>query len=148
MDSSKNKSDNDKRTDRRQRPTPLVSKYTFRGRRKTARRGEEKYNYYVDRLGFRTWLAIGIVIFLSVTDSLFTLYFLNRGFQEANPVMDLAILLGTPVFIVAKYLLTIFGILILALHKNFRYVKFLITVIILLYTFLNVYHIWLYINHV
>lgn len=132
-----------RKEDRRKRPTPFLSKYTFVGRRRAARREEEHYNYYVDRLGAKIWIIILIIVLLSITDSIFTLYFLAKGFREANPVMNYAIFLGKPTFIISKYIFTIIGILVLALHKNFRFVKELIALIIIFYISLDVYHIWL-----
>jgi hypothetical protein len=130
--------------DRRKNPTPFLSKYTFIGKRRASRRGDEKYNYYVDRLDKKAWIATVIIVFLSVTDSIFTIYFLSRGFREINPLMNIAILTGKPAFIILKYLFTITGILVLGLHKNFRFVKELIGFIIALYLFLNIYHLWLF----
>lgn len=136
----------EKRGERRKRPTPFLSKYTFIGRRRTARRKEEQYNYYVDRLGGKVWGVIFFIIVLSITDSIFTLHFLKRGFREINPLMDIAILIGKPAFILSKYIFTIIGILVLCLHKNFRFVKELITLMITFYILLNAYHIWLFIR--
>lgn len=129
--------------DRRRRPTPFLSKYTFIGRRRTARREEEQYNYYIDRLGGKVWAIICIIIILSISDSLFTLHFLTKGFREVNPLMNVAIIIGKPAFIIAKYIFTIIGVLVLGLHKNFRFVKELIAIIITFYVLLNAYHIWL-----
>ncbi len=134
----------ERKEDRRKRPTPFISRYTFRGRRRASRRGEEKHNYYVDRLGSRVWWVIGVVVLLSVIDSIFTLYFINKGYQEVNPVMNIAIIIGKPTFIIFKYLLTILGILVVGMHKNFILVKPLMALIIAMYTFLNCYHIYLF----
>jgi hypothetical protein len=132
------------RGDRRKRPTPFLSRYTFVGRRKETRRAEEQYNYYIDRLSARVWAIITLIIFLSVTDSLFTIYFLARGYREVNPLMNVALIIGKPVFITSKYIFTIIGVLVLGLHKNFYFVKGLIGLIIALYLFLNCYHLWLF----
>lgn len=136
----------ERKGDRRKRPTPFLSRYTFVGRRRKSRRGDETYNYYVDRLGSNVWGAISVIIILSISDSLFTLYFLSRGFREVNPLMDVAILIGKPVFIISKYIFTIIGILVLGLHKNFIFVKELIILMITFYTLLNAYHIWLFVR--
>lgn len=136
----------ERKADRRKRPTPFLSKYTFVGRRRESRRGDEKYNYYVDRLGGRVWVVILIIIILSISDSLFTLHFLKKGFREVNPLMNIAILIGKPAFIISKYIFTIIGILVLGLHKNFRFVRELMILIITFYVLLNTYHIWLLIR--
>lgn len=136
----------ERKGDRRRRPTPFISKYTFVGRRRAARRAEERYNYYVDRLGGRVWSVIVIVFILSIIDSMFTIYFLNRGYYEMNPLMNVALFIGKPVFILLKYVFTVIGILILGMHKNFRYVKLLISLIVVFYILLNSYHIWLWLS--
>lgn len=136
----------ERKGDRRKRPTPLLSRYTFIGRRRAARRTDERYNYYVDRLGGKVWIIIVIIILFSITDSLFTLHFLEKGFREVNPLMNVAILIGEPVFILSKYIFTIIGILVLGLHKNFRFVKELMALIITFYILLNTYHIWLFVR--
>lgn len=136
----------ERKGDRRKRPTPFLSKYTFIGRRRAARRVDERYNYYVDRLGGKVWVIIGIIILLSITDSVFTLHFLRKGFHEVNPLMNVAILIGKPAFILSKYIFTIIGILVLGLHKNFRFVKELMALIITFYILLNTYHIWLFVR--
>lgn len=129
--------------DRRKNPTAFFSEYTFCGRRCAMRRADEQYNYYVDRLGGRAWVVIAVVIISSIIDSLFTIYFLNKGFLEVNPIMNVAVFVSKPFFIVFKYTITIIGILIIAIHKNFRYVKILMAVIIAMYTILNMYHVYL-----
>lgn len=134
------------REDRRKKPTPFLSRYTFVGRRRAARRGREKHNYYVDRLGGRVWAIICLITALSVIDSIFTVYFIDKGFTEINPLMNIAIFIGKPVFCVFKYALTAIGILVLAIHKNFRYVKILIAFIVIFYMLLNLYHIYLLAN--
>lgn len=136
----------DRKGDRRKRPTPFLSRYTFIGRRRTSRRDDEKYNYYVDRLGSKVWVVILIIIVFSISDSLFTLHFLKKGFREVNPLMNIAILIGKPAFILSKYIFTIIGILVLGLHKNFKFVTELMVLIITFYVLLNTYHIWLFIR--
>ena len=132
--------------DRRARPTPIISKFTFTGRRYGGRRSNDKHNYYADHLGVKTWAVIGLVILLSVIDSLFTVYFLDHGLQEMNPLMALATARGISVFMAVKYLFTAAGILLLAFHKTFFLVKPLIALIIILYVLLNSYHLWLFLN--
>lgn len=136
----------ERNSDRRKRPTPFLSRYTFKGRRTGQRREQEKYNYYVDRIGIRAWIIIGVISTLSVIDSIFTIYFLRKGFIEVNPLMNIAIITGKPIFLLSKYALTVAGILVLALHKNFWFVKELITLILVMYLLLNTYHIWLFTN--
>ena len=136
----------DRKNDRRKKPTPFLGKYTFVGRRRFNRRNVENLNYYVDRLDKKTWVAIFTIIVLSVIDSIFTLYFIRHGFREVNPIMNFAIIIGEPIFIIIKYTLTIIGILALGLHKHFKYVNILISILVIFYLLLNIYHTWLFIN--
>lgn len=136
----------ERKGDRRRHPTPFLSRYTFTGRRRTARRNSERYNYYIDRIGWKVWTIIVIVFILSVSDSLFTIHFLRKGYLEINPLMNVAILIGKPVFILSKYILTVTGILVLGLHKNFILVRELMVLIIIFYILLNSYHIWLFVR--
>lgn len=137
----------ERKGDRRKHPTPFLSRHTFVGRRRATRRADERYNYYVDRLGGKFWGVIGIIFILSIIDSIFTIHFLTKGFHEINPLMNVAILIGKPVFIISKYIFTVIGILVLCMHKNFRFVKPLILLIIIFYVLLDIYHIWLFIKN-
>lgn len=134
----------DRKEDRRKKPTPFISRYTFVGKRRANTREEEQVNYYVDRLGAKVWGVVLVVVVLSVIDSIFTLYFLSKGYQEANPVMFKALVIGKPFFIVSKYILTILGIVIIGLHKNFIFVKSIMILIIAMYVVLNCHHLWLF----
>ena len=132
------------RVDRRNRPTPFLSRYTFWGRRKAHRRTEDpQANYYVDRVGGRYWGVIILIIILSVIDSLFTLYHLKRGYREINPLLN-AFLFHNNYFLGIKYLLTVIGIISLALHKFFIFVRELIVLLIILYIALDIYQVVLY----
>jgi len=132
------------RVDRRRRPTPFISRYTFWGRRKAHRRTEDpQANYYVDRVGGKYWAVIILIIVLSVMDSLFTLYHLKRGYREINPLLN-AFLFHNYYFLGIKYLLTVIGIISLALHKFFIFVRELIILLIILYIALYIYQVVLY----
>ena len=133
-----------KRVDRRKRPTPFISRYTFWGRRKAHRRTEDpQANYYVDRVGGKYWVVILLIIVLSVMDSLFTLYHIKRGYREINPLLN-AFLFHNYYFLAVKYVLTVIGIISLALHKFFIFVRELIVLLIILYIALDIYQVILY----
>lgn len=130
--------------DRRKRPTPFLSRYTLVGRRRINRRaGDGVENYYADRLQPRIWYLFGIIVGLSVFDSIFTIWHLSRGYVEANPLLRISLFFGTRGFILIKYLLTVIGLLIICLHQYFRYIYLVIGVIIAFYLFLDFYHIYL-----
>lgn len=132
--------------DRRKRPTPFLSRYTFWGRRKKHRRDTDpQKNYYVDRVGTGYGIVIIAIFILSVSDSLFTLYHLKRGYREINPVLN-AFLFNNFYFLAVKYILTLVGISALALHKFFLFVKELVIILIVGYAILNIYQVWLYLR--
>ena len=63
------------RKDRRKRATPFFSRYMFWGRRKANRRTAEPLaNYYVDRIGFKYWLVVFIIVFLCGIYAIWKLY--------------------------------------------------------------------------
>ncbi|MBL8733493.1 MAG: hypothetical protein JNN13_14070 [Planctomycetes bacterium] len=75
--------------DRRQRPTPMFSRYTFfGGRRRTVRRTEEREGAFVDVHGPRLLVLALAVVALNVLDAWFTLLFLAHGGAEMNPAVQ------------------------------------------------------------
>lgn len=130
--------------DRRRRPTPALSRYTlFGGRRVGDRRNEQADNIYVDR--YEPWLAAALVAIaaLCAFDAVFTLLYIQKGGAEANPVMAEVIEWGPRPFLVLKCVVTNVGLVILCLHKNFKYVKQTIGALLGIYGALLVYHLWL-----
>lgn len=129
--------------DRRQRPTPFLSKYMFIGRRRQNRRATDpKLGYYVDRYGLRSILAVAAIFLLCAADGMFTIYHLRRYATEVNPLMNFALSLGTAYFLIFKYGLTIVGIFFLLTHKNFLFARIATIGIIVLYVLLLGYHIY------
>lgn len=128
--------------DRRQRPTPMFSRYLFRGRRRGARReGESEYTY-VDRPGAWMLAAFTCIVGLSLLDAFYTLDLLKRGATEANPVMKLALEVSDQAFVVIKTAITILGAGFLALHKNWPLGRLCLVVALVGYSVLLGYHIY------
>ena len=130
--------------DRRNKPTPLFSRYMlFGGRRTGDRRIAGSPNQYVDR--YEAWLVGALVAIsaLCALDAVFTLLYIQKGGSEANPVMAVVIEWGPLPFLVIKCVVTNLGLVILCLHKNFRYVKAVICWLLAIYSALLVYHLWL-----
>lgn len=130
------------RPDRRRKPTPMLSRYLFRGRRRGGRRDGETERVYVDRPGRRTLTAIAIVAVLSLCDGAFTLYELSRGGTEANPVMRAALSLGNAPFILIKTIVTVVGAMFLGLHKNWSLGRTCLWVAVWGYAVLTAYHLY------
>ena len=107
--------------DRRTRATPLLSVFRLRGRRHGLRRaGEEDRNTYVDVVSSRTVSLVLLIVLFSITDGLATLFHLERGAQEVNPLVALLIQSNITFFFGMKG----FGVGVftafLAVHQNFR----------------------------
>ena len=123
-------------TDRRKKPTPILSRYTFfYGRRSSFRRREDRLRGgYVDRYGHRLFtVLIGIVV-LNIFDALFTHMILYGGGTELNPVAGWAITLFGHHFIVWKLAVVGFALLLLCVHSEFRIARAAIAVAVALYS--------------
>ena len=129
--------------DRRRRPTSLLSRFAFTGRRRGGRRDGERANVYVDRYSGEDWfLATGVLV-LSFADLIFTLVHLSVGGKEANPVMDWFLQVGgTHGFTIAKTAFTLLGVSVLLLHIRFDRVKLLMRLAFALYLALFVFHLY------
>jgi len=104
----------------RRRDTKAQFKYFLvNGRRELARREEDKIRYFLfDRYNQRIFAAITAILMLSIFDALLTLILIERGSSELNPVMAYFLEYGPLPFIISKYLLTSFGVVILLIFKN------------------------------
>jgi len=58
------------------------------------------------------------IIFLSLLDALLTLYLIEEGSNELNPVMDYFLNKGPLIFTLAKYLLTSVAVVIFVILAN------------------------------
>ena len=106
-------------SDRRSRRRPPLKYLIFGGRRMSARRDEDKSHFiFVDR--YSPWLLMLIVllIILSLADAFFTLYLIDHGATEINPIMAYFLSLGPWAFIFSKYFLTCSCILCLLVAHN------------------------------
>ena len=130
--------------DRRSRPTPILSRYWLRGRRRGGRRDDESENIYVDRYTLVETLLVGGVLILSTLDMLFTIAHLNHGGTEANPIMAWFLDVGGhAAFIAVKLLSTFVGLFVLLVHVKFRRVRGLLAMAFLLYLGIFVFHMYL-----
>ena len=141
-----NKSGGTRRSDwdRRERPTPFLSRYWLFGRRRSGRRDDEQENIYVDKYGKGELFLVFGVLVLSVLDMVFTLFHLNAGGAEANPIMAWTLDVGGHAFFkFVKLLTTFLGLFVLLVHVRFRRVKALLTFTFILYSALFVFHLYL-----
>jgi hypothetical protein len=133
------------------KPTAFFSKYSFRGRRKINRRSTDPdYNYYVDRYGVKSIAAFMIILILCVIDAKITIRIVEAGGREINPIMDWALSLGATWFQIIKFTVTAICLFFLILHKNFIIfgglidVRTIVTVILLIYSVLILYELYIY----
>ncbi len=131
-------------TDRRRRATPILSRYTFFGGRRAGERRGGGEGQYVDRYSPRLAAALVAIAVLCAVDAVFTLLYIAKDGKEANPVMRALIDATQPrSFLVVKCLVTNLGLAVLCLHKNFRFVRPMIGMLLFIYSALFMYHIYL-----
>ena len=89
------------------------------GRRKAFRRREDKQKrFFVDQYSTIHFAAVFVILILSATDALLTLFLINNGAVELNPVMDFYIQTGPYHFLTVKYALTCMGVFSLLIFRN------------------------------
>ena len=111
----------DKRSgkDRRTHQFPKLKYLLFSGKRAKARRQEDLHRtFYFDRYSSNIFAAIVAILLLSVLDALLTLYLIDNGLTELNPVMSHFLKYGPFIFMGAKYFFTCAGVVILLLFRN------------------------------
>lgn len=134
--------------DRRARPTPRFSRFTFAGgRRGAARRASERAGAFVDLYGSPLLLLIGWIALMNVLDSFFTLMHLQAGGTEVNPVADALLRTGRISFVLGKCVLISLALLVLCVHKNFRLARIGLWGASGVYTALVLYHLSLFARH-
>ncbi|MFC1602630.1 DUF5658 family protein [Pseudomonadota bacterium] len=107
-------------TERRTQEISPFSHYRLLGRRRELRRnsGEEAVAEHLD-LYPRRFMAVAVsIMLLCLMDAINTLYLLERGASEVNPVMDLLIQQSPQLFIMCKLLLTSLGMIMLMAYHN------------------------------
>jgi len=114
----------------------------FGRRRENRRETDPQANYYIDRYSARAYWAVALVMALCTADGLFTIFHLDRGAKEINPIMDFALSFGTLHFLIVKYAMTAAGLLVLLTHKNFFIARLATVVVTSLYTLLLAYHLY------
>ena len=131
--------------DRRQKPTPILSRYTLRGQRKDVRRDEDRRRHiYVDQYSLRFFLLLMAILLLGTADAFLTLHHVNvNNAEELNPIMNFFLGIGPRIFFNVKYILTALCLTVLCLHKNLPIVKYLLGVVFLIYFLIVLNHLYL-----
>jgi len=107
---------------RKKKQAPFLNFYTFhQGQIKILQPSDKQYAYYADRYSPRSILAFFTVIFFCILDGHFTLNLVAIGVSELNPLMDILMHTNIPAFWFCKIYLTVLGLYLLLIHKNFRF---------------------------
>ena len=94
--------------DRRKNQNKRLKYILFKGRRERVRRDEDRTRVIIfDRYTPKLFLAIAVILMLSILDALFTLILIENGSSELNPVMAYFLQHGLLPFIAAKYILAV-----------------------------------------
>jgi len=109
------------RPDRRQQPTPALSRYTVLGSRRRNRRATDpSRRYHVDRAD-GSWLrALLVIVALIVLDATLTLHILANGGAEVNPIMNWVYGQGWGWFMTVKVLTAVIAFPTFTAHRYFR----------------------------
>ena len=130
--------------DRRLDPTPAVSRFTLRGRRAQIRRDLDLMRgRYVDRSSGRHLALILVLLILVTLDAGSTLYILEHGGRELNPLMDRALRRGVGWFLAFKLAPLPLAFLLLSIHRYFRWVRAALGILVVVYGTLALYHLYL-----
>lgn len=113
--------DNELRTsgDRRRRMLPPLRYLIAGGRRRAVRRLADSHRIVLlDRYSPKLFAAILGILCLSLLDAVLTLYLVEHGSTELNPIMDYFLRKGPLIFTVAKYVLTCIAVIIFLVLAN------------------------------
>lgn len=97
------------------------------GKRRKIRRREDRNRYFfVDQYNPKFFLFISTILTLSIVDAFLTLFLINHGAYETNPLMAYCLKVDPSAFFAVKYALTSIGVLILLMFRNIilRKIKF------------------------
>jgi len=136
MENLSDELDNRIMPDRRKRPTPFISRYSFLGgRRKITRREEDKKRYvFVDLYSTRLFIILLVLSALSIIDTYCTLSLIRENLaSEVNPIMAFFLGYGSTPFILSKYLFTTIPLFILCICKNRPITRVLVILTVCLY---------------
>ena len=106
--------------DRRKNQIPEVKSLFLYGRRKGTRRKEDKYRlFFFDQYNSKLIIAVIVLLFLSLIDAMLTLFLIDNGAKEINPIMAYFLEFGPYTFLGVKYFLTCYAALVLLIFQNF-----------------------------
>ena len=128
--------------DRRRKPTPMFSRYTFFGRRRRNRRATDpRQRYYVDWVSGPYLYALIGILTLILIDAFSTLHIIHSGGGEANPLMRWVLGHGAGWFVATKALTALLGFVFLAVHRFFPVARTMVTLLLGAYGGVVFYHV-------
>jgi hypothetical protein len=105
--------------DRRRHKIPEIKSLFIYKRRKEIRRQDDKNNFfYFDQYSSTLFGAIVVFLFLNIIDGLLTLFLLDHGATEINPIMAYFLNFGPMTFMSVKYILVCYSVIILVIFNN------------------------------
>jgi hypothetical protein len=105
--------------DRRSRAIPEAKSLFIYTRRKKIRRQDDKHHIlFFDQYSSTLFAAIVLFLFLNIIDVLLTLLLVDHGAVEMNPVMAYFLNFGPLTFMIVKYFLACFSIIVLLIFNN------------------------------
>jgi len=115
--------------DRRTQKIPPLKYLLFGGRRKGNRREIDSQKIIlVDKYHPKYLVIILGIIVLSLSDAFFTIYLLEHGAQELNPLMDHLLSISPLVFLFGKLMLTSAGVFCILIFNNMYFKPFKIKI--------------------
>lgn len=98
--------------DRRKQNGINVRLLVGNGNRRIVRRKEDQDRiFFVDQYSPILFVTIAAILFLCVIDALLTLFLLNHGAYETNPIMAYLLSIGPYAFFIPKYAFTLIATL-------------------------------------
>ena len=130
--------------DRRTRPTPPLSWFTFFGKRRHIRREEDRpISPYVDRHSSVVFFFLVLILGLNILDSLFTMMILDLKGREANPIVRAVMDIYGSNFWLWKFGIVSLCTILLCMHSRHRVVKGVIIVLSCIYFSVVLYQVFL-----
>jgi hypothetical protein len=134
------------RPDRREKRTPLISKYTFWGgqRKKARRKTDKRRHLFVDCYSLHLLSILLILLLFNYIDSYLTLALIQQKVAvEGNPIMAFHMEHGILPFVANKGFITSISLAILCIFKNFYIAKIGLAFSVLIYFFIVLYELFL-----
>jgi len=123
------------------RPTPMFSSFSLRGRRIRIRRDTDLLRgRYVDRSTGRHLVFVVLLLLFVSLDALSTLFIIERGGSEVNPLMDATLRRGVGWFLLVKLGPLPLAFALLSVHRYFSWVKVALGALVAIYGALMLYH--------